>query len=50
MFGRMRRRVGLVGRVEFCDPCGEVSTPTSRAQALRDRTRTEAMYLTGFRR
>jgi hypothetical protein len=50
MFARMRRRVGLVNRVEFCEACEQVFTPACRAQALRDRTRTEAMYLAGFRR
>lgn len=50
MFARMLRRMGPVGRVEFCETCGQVCTPACRAQALRDRTRTEAMHLAGFRR
>jgi hypothetical protein len=50
MPARMRRRLGQLEGVRFCEPCGEVSTPASRAQARLERARTDAMYLAGFRR
>jgi|GEM_PF-3682638 hypothetical protein len=50
MFTRMRRRMGQLEEVRFCDACVQVSTPASRARALRERTRTDALYLTGLPR
>jgi hypothetical protein len=49
MFAKMLRR-GQLEQVRFCDACVQVSTPESRAQVLRERTRTNALYLTGFGR
>ncbi len=50
MFARLRGRQVELGRVEFCDSCTQVSTPASRAQALRKRTRTDALYRVGMPR
>lgn len=49
MFAKLRRRAELRG-VEFCEPCWQVCTPGCRAQARLERTRTEALFHTGFLR
>lgn len=49
MFAKLHRRAELRG-VEFCESCGQVCTPGCRAQARLERTRTEALFHTGFLR
>jgi len=50
MFARMRRRAGQLEQVRFCAACVQVSTPASRARALRERIRTDALYIAGVPR
>jgi hypothetical protein len=39
VFGRVWRRRGGEGAVQFCDGCGQVCTPGCRERAQRDRVR-----------
>ena len=41
MINVIRRRSGKVRDVEFCDECAQVCTAACRAEAHRDRARTE---------
>jgi hypothetical protein len=41
MFAAIRRLAGKAQGVEFCDQCGQVCTSACRAEAHRDRVRTE---------
>ena len=50
MVSKLRRRLGQVRGVEFCESCSQVCTPGCRAKARLERARTEAYYRVGLPR
>ena len=50
MVRKLRRRLGQVRGVEFCESCSEVCTAQCRADARIERTRVAALFQAGIMR